>query len=149
MSVSADHGGKSRNNGVEIECLNIVNDIEGQCCDLDHFGFIELLCPWLDINVAADGRDRSNLFQSTNDVRRSNVSGVKNVLYTAECIERLGAQQTVSVGDHANQHLETSLNPRTWVHIIAQSIADEIKRQHRQHHSQRWEDHEMRRIKQV
>jgi len=46
-------------------------------------------------------RDRSNLRQFVENLRRANVSGVNNVVRTFQSRERLFAQQAVGVGDNA------------------------------------------------
>lgn len=43
--------------------------------------------------------------------------------------------------------LQPSFNPRARIQEIPQRVPDKIERQHRQHHRNRREDHQVRRIK--
>jgi len=99
--MSADHHRYPSGFGVQVEVMDGVNEVEESAGQLDGFGFGELGAVAVGVDVAADGGDRGELAQGTENARVADISGVEDVVDSAQRGERFGAQQAVGVGDDA------------------------------------------------
>jgi len=72
------------------------------------------------VDVSIHGGHRGQRLELGQEVERTQIAGVKNVVHVAEDVEDLGTQQAVGVCDDAEAHgksyplSDTALQPRSW-----------------------------------
>ena len=102
MGMPADNHMEASSRGVQVESMRIVENINDKFARLGQRRFGQRPCPIRRIHVSAHGYDGSKLLQRAEDFGLAYITRVKNLLRTAKRLQRLRAQQTVSVGDQAN-----------------------------------------------
>ena len=95
--MSADHDIEARRLRGKVERAQVVNDIQFDGTDLDDFRLREFLCPHSPVDVSADGEDRSDFSQRTQNVRFSDISCVDDQICAFEDLDRFGSQKAVRV----------------------------------------------------
>ncbi len=102
MAVSKDHNSKTRDFRLQIEVGEIVERVDRDTVQLNDFGRRQFLRPRRFIDISADGCHWGNLFQLIENFERTYISGVNDVLRTAQAFDRLRTKQAMRVGDDAN-----------------------------------------------
>ena len=104
VGVAADDDIDSGSNGIKIEFIQIVDEIEVLSGELDKIGCRQLRRASCAIDVAANRCDRRELAKSIENGRIADVTRVENMIAAAQRIQSFRPQQTVCVGDHADAH---------------------------------------------
>jgi len=102
VAVPADHGAKSGRRGIKVDLIHVVYDVENRSFEFDHFGFGQRRGPGSGIDIAANRGDGRDGAKRVEDVGRADVAGMDDVSGAAQGIERLGAQETMCIGDQAD-----------------------------------------------
>jgi hypothetical protein len=102
MSVAGNHGRESRRFGLEVQLSQIVQDIDRNTSDFEHLSFRKRAGPWPLVNVPAHPDDGSNLGKLFQYFWRADISGMNDVLRSAQTFNGFGPQQAVCVGDDAD-----------------------------------------------
>jgi len=84
---------------VHIQLREIVKDVNEDVADVEHACFGEPGGPGVLVVVAAHGGNRSELSKLVNYVGMADVACVNDEVATAKSIQRLGAEQSMGVGD--------------------------------------------------
>jgi len=103
MAVSGNHHAESGRLRFQIEPRQVVQYVDRDPAEFNHFGLGEASRPGVFVDVAADGRDGRDARKFGKNFRCANVPGVNDVFRTAQGLERFGTKQSVSVGDDADQ----------------------------------------------
>ena len=97
MGMPADNHMEARSRVVQVESMHIVENINEKFARLGHRRFGQRPCPIGRIHVFAHGYDGSKLLQRAEDFGLAYITRVKNQLRAPKRLQRLRAQQTVSV----------------------------------------------------
>ncbi len=108
MTVAADHNCKSRSLGLEIQLCQIVKDVDRDAIRFENVSFRETARPASLVDIAAHGGDGSNRRKLLNDLGRTHIPGMNNVIRPAQSFDCLRTQQTVSIRYDADQDREFS-----------------------------------------
>ncbi len=103
MGVSADNRRKPRSGGIEIQRIAVMQHVEGVTVERNHFRSGQVGASPECIDVAAYGRDRGQFPKRIQNQWVADVAGVENMVDAAQGFDRFGAQQTVGIGNHADQ----------------------------------------------
>ena len=90
--------------GIQIELLHIVQHVDAVAAELDQLGGRQMAACAAFVDVAANRCHRSDFGQGGENLWISDISGVKDMFCTLQCLERFRAQQTVGIGNHADAH---------------------------------------------
>jgi hypothetical protein len=100
VAVAADYGSEAGGRRVEVKLIDVVEHVEDGVLDFDDLGFWQALCPG--VFVDADCSDRGDGCERFENVRSADVAGVDDAVGVAESFKRLGSEETVGVGDQAD-----------------------------------------------
>lgn len=84
VRVAADDHGDAGSFGVHVEVVDGVNEVEEVAGQLNDFGLGEQGAGAEEVDVAADGGDRSNLAENVENGWVADVTGVEDVVDTCE-----------------------------------------------------------------
>jgi hypothetical protein len=111
VGVPADNAGESGSPRIEIELAQVVNDVNGNFADSDHFGLRQMMRPSVAIDIAADGVHGSDPAQFVENRRIPDIAGMNNQAAATQGRDRIRAQQSVGVGDNSKDHRRRSAGP--------------------------------------
>jgi hypothetical protein len=103
VSVAADDDVEAGSFGVEVELFKIVKDVDRDILELDYSGKRNGRCPGFGVHVAANGEDGCDGFELAQDLGVADVTCVNDGLGVFECREGFRAEESVSVGDDAEE----------------------------------------------
>ena len=101
--MASDHDVEARNGGIEVELLETVHDQDSSRRRIDDRPRRQLFRPCFPVRVAANRNQRSDAAQFIEYFRLADIAGMKDEIRPFERGRRLGAQQTVRIGDQADQ----------------------------------------------
>ncbi len=108
MRVAANDDVNPARDWIELQCLDVVQDIDAAPAEGYHLGLRILLRPAAGIDVSSDRNDGRNPLESGDNVRRTDVAGVDNMRHACEALLDLRTQEPVSVRDDSNsEHCAT------------------------------------------
>lgn len=84
MAVSRNDNPESSSLRLQIKLCQIVQNVDRNAGDLDDFGLGQLSSPRTVVDVAANGRDGSNLREGVEDLGCADIAGMKDVLRPSE-----------------------------------------------------------------
>jgi hypothetical protein len=105
MTVAGNHNRKSGCFGFDVQPRQVVQHVNGNPAGFEHLGFRQLARPSSFVDIAPHGSDRRNRRKRFKDLERSDISGVNDVFGPAQSFDCLGAQQTMRIGDDAENQL--------------------------------------------
>ena len=82
---------------IELQCLDVVQDIDAAPAEGYHLGLRILLRTVAGIDVPSDRNDRRNPLESGDNVRRTDIADVDNMRHACEALLDLRTQEPVSV----------------------------------------------------
>ena len=100
--MATDNGVKSSGLRLEVKILEIVKHVKMEAGGFDYGRKRKLLCPRLNVHVAAHRKNGSDELELREDLRRAYISRVKDKLNTLQRAQRFGAEQAVSIGNDAD-----------------------------------------------
>src|SRR5689334_3560399 len=103
VAVPINHRLESRSLRLEIELRKIVQHVNGNPADLDHFRLPQLASPCCLIHVAANGGHGSNRCKLIENSRIAHIAAVNDLLRSAQCFEGFRPQQTMRIRDDADE----------------------------------------------
>jgi hypothetical protein len=128
MRVAANDDVNPVRDWIELQCLDVVQDIDAAPAEGYHLGLRILLRPVAGIDVPSDRNDRRNPLESGDNVRRTDVAGVDNMRHACEALLDLRTQEPVSVRDDSNsEHCATIPPSRPYGYGLR---ADPVSNQH-------------------
>ena len=89
--------------GFEIELRKIVQHVNGDAVELDHFRLRQLARPRPLVDVAANGGHGSNGCKLVENFRIAHIAAVNDLLRSAQRFERFRPQQSVRIGNDADK----------------------------------------------
>jgi hypothetical protein len=101
--MSADHHVYAFALGAQRQLRKVVQQVDAHAEDLDIGEFGQGSRPGLDIVVAANADNRSELRESSQHMLATDVAGMQEKIATAQRGERLTAQQPVRIGYDADE----------------------------------------------
>ena len=104
MAVSVYHRSKSGGFRLQIKLFEDVQDIDRNACDFENIRLRNLPRPGPVIYVAAHGGNRRDLRQFRKDCRIPDIAGVNDRAGSAQCLDCFRTQQSMGVGDNADDH---------------------------------------------
>jgi hypothetical protein len=102
MRVAANDDVNPARDWIELQCLDVVQDIDAAPAEGYHLGLRILLRPVAGIDVPSNRNDRRNPLESGDNVRRTDVAGMDNMRHACEALLDLRTQEPVSVRDDSN-----------------------------------------------
>ena len=102
MRVAANDDVNPARDWIELQCLDVVQDIDAAPAEGYHLGLRILLRPVAGIDVPSDRNDRRNPLESGDNVRRTDVADVDNMRHACEALLDLRTEEPVSVRDDSN-----------------------------------------------
>jgi len=103
MAVTADNDREPAGLWIEVQPGQIVEHVDENAAGVGDFSFRQLACPRGLVDIAAHHGQRGDLCKFLKNLGRTNVPGVNDSLASPQRLERLGTQQTVRVGDDADE----------------------------------------------
>ena len=100
--MSADDDVETRGGRIQVERMQIMKNVEKNFARFGNGCFWQRLSPFTLVHVSAHGDDGSKLAQRCENLRLAHIACVKNQLGSAKRLQRLRAQQAVSVRDQPN-----------------------------------------------
>ena len=97
VGMAADHEINLSRVRAQIQVAQVVQNVECRPACLNHRGKRQFQGPWLGIDIASYGEDRSNRFELIEHFGRAYVAGMNDQLHTAEGLFGFPAQQAMSV----------------------------------------------------
>ena len=88
--------------GLEAELLDVMNHVEGMRPDFDHLIGGKLRSPCTLVVIAPDSANGGDSPKRVENCERADVSTMHDEITSAELLDRLGPDEAVRVGDHAN-----------------------------------------------
>ena len=109
MGMAVDDDLCIRKGGIEpFRCgrpqLITMSDHDVESVQLDHGDLGQATADLGSISVAEHGGDRSEGLKVSEQIERSQISRVQNVIHLGKGIEDLGPEQPVGISDHAQPH---------------------------------------------
>ena len=101
--MAEDDRGKACGGGVQVQGEEFVEDVDEAAAYLDYPGVGQVGGPITPVGVAPDCVHRRDLVQGRDYLRVADVSGVDDELDAGQGFNGFGAQQTVGVGNDADQ----------------------------------------------
>jgi len=111
--MTADHRRNLGDDGIDIQIGDRMHQVKQPSAELDGIGWRKVGAVSPGIDVAANRRYRGDLFERVENAWVANVSGMKNVLDSGQRGERFGPQQSVRIGDDADEHRDQA-SRRLW-----------------------------------
>ena len=84
------------------EVIDVVDDENANPANFHRSGLGQSLSPDTMVDIAPNRRDGSNLTKTVKDLRFTNISCVDNQFGALEGLDGFGTQQTMRIGDNAN-----------------------------------------------
>ena len=103
VSVAADDDVKAGSFGVEVELFKVVEDVDRDILEFDYSGKRNGTGPGFGVHVAANGEDGCDGFELIQDLGVADVTCVNDGLGVCECREGFRTEESVSVGDDAEE----------------------------------------------
>ncbi len=97
--------------GIEVELLHIMQQVDAAAGELDQLGGWQMAACVAFVGVATNRCYRSDFGQGGEDLWISDISGMKDMFCTLQCLERFRPQQAVGIGNHADAHLARARLP--------------------------------------
>lgn len=91
MTVSRDHDLKSGALRLKVEIPKVVQDINRGSSEFDNLHLMQFLCPAPFVDVAANRGKRSNCFEAAKDFGVAHISGMNEVVRSAQRLYCFGA----------------------------------------------------------
>jgi hypothetical protein len=113
VSVAADDDVEAGGFRVEVELFKIVQDVDRDILEFDDCRERKARGPELGVHVAANGEDGCEGFELVENGRAADVACVNDGLGAFERGENFGAEETVGIGDDAEEerfHLHAQTN---------------------------------------
>jgi hypothetical protein len=123
MRVAANDDIDTARDWIELECLDVVQDVDAAPAERYHLGFRIMFRPLAGINVPSDRTDRRNPVESGDNVWRTDIAGVDDMSHACEALLDLRTQEPVSVRDDSNSEHCTSVPgcPTEWIRTSGRS----------------------------
>src|SRR3954465_13906930 len=102
--MSADHRRKTGGLGIQIERIWVVNEVEKDAAQLNHFCLREPSRPWLGVHIAANRRYRCDLLQFANNLQCPNIARVNDVFRPTQQLHRFRTKQPMRIRDDTYDH---------------------------------------------
>lgn len=102
MRMTRDDDLEPRRCRVEIQLGQVVNDVDNRVAYLQHFGFADGRRPGTVVVVSPHRGDRRNFSKRSENVRVADVARVDDIVAAPQRLDRLGPQESMSVGDKTN-----------------------------------------------
>lgn len=102
--MAADHHREAGGFWFKVQLREIVKHVDGNALELEHLCFRQFARPRAFVDIAANRSDRGNFGKFLENLWPTDVSGMNDVIRTAQGSERCRAQQAVGVGDDADQN---------------------------------------------
>ena len=103
MTMPVDHDSEPSRLRFKIKLRQIVQDIDRNAADLDHFSLRQSACPRSFVDVSADYVDRCNRREFVEDFGRANIAGVNDLLGSTQRCESFRTKQAMRVRDDADE----------------------------------------------
>jgi hypothetical protein len=97
--MARDDDLEPRRDGIEIQLLDVVQDVDRHPADLERGGKWHRPRPRPFVVVASDGRDRGDVPQGIQNLRPADVAGMNDSLDAGERSESLRPKQPVGIGN--------------------------------------------------
>ena len=104
MGVAVEDGGEFSRCGIEVEGLEIMEHIDVAALAEEDFSFGQPGAGAIAIDIAADSGDGRDFGQLIEDGDFADVANVEDAIDAAQCGSDLRAEETVGVGDDAEEH---------------------------------------------
>src|SRR5271169_1835026 len=104
MTVAIDHNAESSCLRLQIELAEIMQHVDGQACDIDHFRFRQREPPGPGVDVAAHRSYGRDLCEFVEDFGGTDVAGVEDAVGSTQGSKRRAPQSAVRVGDYAEDY---------------------------------------------
>jgi len=101
--MPADDGRVTTSGSINGEVIDVVNDENANPANFHRSGLGQSLSPNAMVDITPNRRDRSNLQKTVEDLRLTNISCVDDQFGALESLDGFGTQQTVGIGDNANE----------------------------------------------
>lgn len=88
--------------------------VNGNAADFEYFCFGKFARPVLFVDVAANGCNRGDVGESIENLRRSDVPGMNDVLRATQRFKGFGPKPAVGIGDDADQDGSISVLNCIW-----------------------------------
>jgi hypothetical protein len=102
VAVAINHGIEARGFRLEVELRQIVQDVNRNAAQFEHFRRGQLASQSAGIDIAANRRDRRNGSKFFKDFRIAHVAGVNDAVRIFEDRNSFGPQQSMRVRDDAD-----------------------------------------------
>jgi len=102
VRMARDYDLKPRRDGIEIQLLDVVQNVDPYAADLERGGGRYGLSPGTLVVVASHSIDGGDLPQRVQDLRSADVTSVNDALYARERGHGLRAQESMGVGNEAD-----------------------------------------------
>jgi hypothetical protein len=103
MAVAGDGHFESCGFRLQIEFCKVVEHIDADAGDLDHFRVGQLFGPFFLVDVAANGRKGRDRLQLLENLRSADITGMDDVPRSTQGFEGLRTKQAMRVGDDADE----------------------------------------------
>lgn len=104
MAVPVNHDSKPRRFRPQIDERQIMKYVNQSSAEFNHIGLWQSARPCAVVDIAAYGRNRSNRAELVQNFRRAYIAGVNDVFGAAQCVQCLGPELPVCIGDDADQN---------------------------------------------
>jgi len=102
MRVAANDDVDPARDGIELQCFDVVQDVDAATTERYHLGLRIMFRPVAGIDVPSDRNDRRNPLESGDNVWRTDIAGVDDMRHACEGYLDLWTQQPVGVRDDSN-----------------------------------------------
>ena len=102
MRVAANDDVNADRDWIELQCFDVVQDIDAASAEGYHLGLRITFRPVLSIDVPSDRNDRRNPLEAGDNVWRTDIAGVDDMRYACETLLDLRTQEPVSVRDDSD-----------------------------------------------
>jgi hypothetical protein len=108
MRVAANNDVNPARNGIELQRLEVVQDVDAASAEGYRLSLRIMFRPVAGIDVPSDRNDRRNPLEFGDNVWRTDIAGVDDMRHACEALLNLRAQEPVSVRDDSNSEHEAT-----------------------------------------
>jgi hypothetical protein len=102
MSVAAHNHRDTCGHRIDIEVVQGVNEVKQASTEFHRIGGRKRTAFSLSVNIAAYSSKRSEIAEPVQSSQIAYISRVKYVFHSLQRLDRLGSQEAVGIGDHAD-----------------------------------------------
>ena len=102
MRVTANDDVNPARDWIQLQCFDVMQDIDATPAEGDHLGLRITFRPWRSVDVPSDRNDGRDPLQCCDNVWRTDVAGMDDMRHACEELLNFRTQQPVSVRDDSN-----------------------------------------------